>query len=72
MTPPGHEPARLSAAVGRTAWARRAGTHPQVVAALAAEQVSESVGRVLDALGAPAGDEDDRTRTSGITMPHRR
>ena len=35
------------AAVGHTAWARRAGTHPKVVAALAAEQVSESVGRLI-------------------------
>ena len=35
------------AAVGHTAWARRAGTHPEVVAALAAEQVSESVGRLI-------------------------
>ena len=35
------------AAVGHTAWAGRAGTHPQVVAALAAGQVSESVGRLI-------------------------
>jgi hypothetical protein len=35
------------AAVGHTAWARRAGSHPRVVAALAAEQVSESVGRLI-------------------------
>jgi hypothetical protein len=35
------------AAVGHTAWARRAGTHPQVVAALAAGQVTESVGRLI-------------------------
>ena len=35
------------AAVGHTAWARRAGTHPKVVAALAARQVSESVGRLI-------------------------
>ncbi len=35
------------AAVGHAAWARRAGTHPKVVAALAAEQVSESVGRLI-------------------------
>ena len=35
------------AAVGHAAWARRAATHPQVLAALAAGQVSESVGRVI-------------------------
>ena len=35
------------AAVGHTAWARRVGAHPQVLAALAAEQVSESVGRLI-------------------------
>ena len=35
------------AAVGHTAWARRADTHPRVLAALAAEQVSESVGRLI-------------------------
>jgi hypothetical protein len=35
------------AAVGHTAWARRAGTHPRVIAALAAGQVSESAGRVI-------------------------
>ena len=35
------------AAVGHTAWAKRAGTHPKVVAALAARQVSESVGRLI-------------------------
>src|SRR6266702_2979978 len=94
------------AAVGHAAWARRVTTHPRVVAALAAEQVTESVGRliclwtgklpekfrdesdelllaaaasglgleelaalcaemvgrVLDALSAPAGADDDRTR----------
>jgi hypothetical protein len=33
------------AAVGHTAWAKRTGTHPRVLAALAAGQVSESVGR---------------------------
>ena len=32
------------AAVGHTAWAKRAGTHPRVLAALATRQVSESVG----------------------------
>ena len=35
------------AAVGHTAWAKRARTHPRVLAALAAGQVSESVGRVI-------------------------
>jgi hypothetical protein len=35
------------AAVGHTAWARRTGTHPKVLAALAAGQVSESVGRLI-------------------------
>ena len=35
------------AAVGHTAWARRTGTHPRVVAALAAGQVSEPVGRLV-------------------------
>jgi Domain of unknown function (DUF222) len=35
------------AAVGHTAWAKRTGTHPRVVAALAAGQVSESVGRLI-------------------------
>jgi len=35
------------AAVGRTAWAKRTTTHPRVVAALAAGQVPESVGRLI-------------------------
>jgi len=35
------------AAVARTAWARRALTHPRVVAALAAEELSESYGRTI-------------------------
>ena len=35
------------AAVGHSAWANRVATHPRVVAALAAGQVSESVGRVI-------------------------
>ena len=35
------------AAVGHTAWARRTGTHPRVLAALAAGQVSASVGRLI-------------------------
>ena len=35
------------AAVGHTAWAKRTGTHPRVVAALAAGQVSEPAGRLI-------------------------
>jgi Domain of unknown function (DUF222) len=35
------------AAVGHSAWAKRVATHPRVVAALAAGQVSESAGRVI-------------------------
>jgi hypothetical protein len=35
------------AAVGHTAWAKRTGTHPRVLAALAAGQVPESVGRLI-------------------------
>ena len=35
------------AAVGHTAWAKRTRTHPKVLAALAAGQVSESVGRLI-------------------------
>ena len=35
------------AAASHTAWARRAGTHPGVVAALAAGEVSESYGRTI-------------------------
>ena len=35
------------AADGHTAWARRVGAHPRVLTALAAEQVSESVGRLI-------------------------
>jgi hypothetical protein len=35
------------AAVGHSAWAKRAATHPRVIAALAAGQVSESVGRMI-------------------------
>ena len=35
------------AAASHTAWARRAGTHPAVVAALAAGELSESYGRVI-------------------------
>jgi hypothetical protein len=35
------------AAVGHAAWARRTTTHPRVVAALAAGQVPESVGRLI-------------------------
>ncbi|HEY1322065.1 MAG TPA: DUF222 domain-containing protein [Streptosporangiaceae bacterium] len=36
-----------AAAVAHTAWARRATTHPQVVAALAAGELSESIGRTI-------------------------
>ena len=35
------------AAVGHSAWARRAATHPRVLAALAAGQVCESAGRLI-------------------------
>ena len=35
------------AAVGHTAWAKRTGTHPRVLAALAAGQVPESAGRLI-------------------------
>ena len=35
------------AAVGTAAWAKRTATHPKVLAALGAGQVSESVGRVI-------------------------
>jgi hypothetical protein len=35
------------AAVAHTAWAKRTATHPQVVAALAAEDLSESYGRTI-------------------------
>ena len=35
------------AAVGYTAWAKRVATHPRVLAALAAGQVSESAGRLI-------------------------
>ena len=35
------------AAVGHTAWAKRTRTHPRIVAALAAGQVSEPVGRLI-------------------------
>jgi hypothetical protein len=35
------------AAVGHTAWAKRTGTHPKVLAALTAGQVPESVGRLI-------------------------
>src|SRR5437763_10207359 len=35
------------AAVGHTAWSKRVGTHPRVLAALAAGQVSESAGRLI-------------------------
>jgi hypothetical protein len=35
------------AAASHTAWAKRYGTHPRVVAALAAEELSESYGRTI-------------------------
>ena len=35
------------AAAGHAAWAKRVGTHPRVLAALAARQVSESAGRLI-------------------------
>jgi Domain of unknown function (DUF222) len=35
------------AAVGHTAWAKRVVTHPRVMAALAAGEISESVGRLI-------------------------
>ncbi|MGH3175926.1 MAG: hypothetical protein ACRDPF_18945, partial [Streptosporangiaceae bacterium] len=35
------------AAAGYTAWANRAGTHPRVLAALAAGELSESYGRAI-------------------------
>src|SRR5690349_19986660 len=35
------------AAVGHSAWARRVATHPRVLAALAAWQVSDSAGRLI-------------------------
>jgi hypothetical protein len=35
------------AAVGDTAWARRTGTHPKALAALAAGQITESAGRLI-------------------------
>ena len=35
------------AAVGHSAWAKRTATHPRVLAALAAGQVSESAGRLI-------------------------
>src|SRR5689334_4925675 len=35
------------AAVGHSAWAKRVATHPRVIAALGAGQVSESAGRLI-------------------------
>jgi Domain of unknown function (DUF222) len=40
-------PVPWRAAVGHSAWAKRAATHPRVLAALAAGQVSESAGRLV-------------------------
>jgi hypothetical protein len=51
------------AAVGHTAWAKRTTTHPRVLAALAAGQIPESVGRLIcvwtDKLPDQARDEAD-------------
>jgi hypothetical protein len=51
------------AAVGHSAWAKRTATHPRVLAALAAGQVSEPVGRLIcvwtDKLPDQARDEAD-------------
>jgi Domain of unknown function (DUF222) len=51
------------AAVGHSAWAQRTATHPRVLAALAAGQVSEPVGRLIcvwtDKLPDQARDEAD-------------
>ena len=51
------------AAAGHTAWAKRTATHPRVLAALAAGQVPESVGRLIcvwtDKLPDKARDEAD-------------
>src|SRR5207245_11346469 len=51
------------AAVGHTAWAKRTTIHPRVIAALAAGQVSDSVGRLIcvwtDKLPDQARDEAD-------------
>ena len=51
------------AAVGHAAWAQRTATHPRVIAALAAGQVPESVGRLIcvwtDKLPDQARDEAD-------------
>jgi hypothetical protein len=51
------------AAVGHSAWAKRTATHPRVLAALAAGQVSEPVGRLIcvwtDKLPDKARDEAD-------------
>jgi Domain of unknown function (DUF222) len=59
------------AAVGHTAWAKRTGTHPKVLAALAARQVSESVGRMIclwtDRLPGKFRDESDELLVAAAT-----
>jgi len=55
------------AAVGHTAWARRTGTHPRVVAALAAGEVSESVGRQI-CLWTDKLPEDRRDASDGFLL----
>jgi hypothetical protein len=52
------------AAVGHTAWARRTFTHPQVLAALAAGEVSESVGRMICRGPASCRRSSGRSRTN--------
>src|SRR6201993_5439611 len=51
------------AAASHTTWAKRAGTHPAVLAALAAEELSESYGRTIcqwtDRLAEEDRDESD-------------
>ena len=57
------------AAASHTAWARRAGTHPTVVAALAAGDLSESYGRTIcqwtDRLPEKYRDESDELLVEG-------
>jgi hypothetical protein len=55
------------AAVGHTAWARRVATHPRVVAALAAGEVSESVGRQV-CLWTDKLPEDRRDASDGFLL----
>src|SRR5438876_1291958 len=64
------------AAVGHSAWAKRVATHPRVIAALAAGQVSESAGRLIclwtDRLPEEFRDESDElllaAATSGLGL----